>query len=111
MGGFREHSISGVITAIGCCMMLIGFEITDFSQPRASMQTPGIPDLYLQHTAKRFRCWVEVKRKGGRLRPSQVAWMQIETGSGGYAIVADSVESFVFGLKYCGFPVTTDGTP
>ena len=73
----------------------LGFTVTEFSQPRATMQTPGIPDLYLQHRAKGFRCWVEVKREGGRLSTAQRAWLETERNAGGHAFVADSVVSFV----------------
>ena len=61
---------------------LCGFDVADFSQPRASMQTPGIPDLLLHHRKRGFVVWVEVKRPGGKLSPHQKAWKQMVEEAG-----------------------------
>ena len=87
----------------------LGFEVMDMSQPRASMMPIGLPDIYMRHSAKQFRCFVEVKRDGGRLSTAQRAWLEAERVCGGVAFVADSVESFIEQLEVHGFPVHMDG--
>ncbi len=87
----------------------LGFEVMDMSQPRASMMPLGLPDLYLRHQAKQFRCFVEIKRIGGRLSTAQRSWMEGERECGGVAFVADSVSSFVEQLELHGFPVSMEG--
>lgn len=44
--------------------MQFGCIVYSFSQPRASMQTPGIPDLLVFHEPSRTQWWHEVKVKG-----------------------------------------------
>ena len=90
----------------------LGFEVMDMSQPRASMMPRGLPDLYLRHRPKQFRCWVEVKRPDvGIVSSAQAAWILWERECGGIAFVADSVERFVHQLEEHGFPVTMKGLP
>jgi hypothetical protein len=58
MRGAREKaeqaSIVKLYWAFGCA-------VYDFSQPRATMQTPGIPDLFVFHEESRRSWWHEVK--------------------------------------------------
>src|SRR5690554_3039510 len=68
----------------------LGFDISDLSQPRASMQTPGIADLYCRHVRLKARFWVEVKSPTGRVSPNQKAWHEIEHESGGTVYVVHS---------------------
>ena len=84
----------------------LGFVVSDFSQPRASMQTPGIPDLYLTHPAKRFTCWVEVKRPGGKLSDHQRAWHSTASDAGNHVFTCDSVSGLIDALHDAGFPVS-----
>lgn len=53
-------------------LRMLGFAVYDLSQPRATKQTPGIPDLYV--IGKNRHLWVEVKRPGGRLTSAQEAF-------------------------------------
>lgn len=71
-------------------LQLHQYVVDDFSQPRASMQTPGIPDLRARNAARRIRFWVEVKRPGGRLSPAQEAWHELERAAGGTVFVVGS---------------------
>lgn len=49
------------------------FDVFVFSQPRATKQTPGIPDLWLAHQRLLLAFWWESKRQvGGALSPAQV---------------------------------------
>lgn len=49
-----------------------GFEVCWLSQPRASKQTPGIPDLWVMHPTLGVAFWMEVKRaSGGRHSDAQ----------------------------------------
>lgn len=58
----------------------------------------GIPG----HTPGRaFYC--ECKRKGGRLRPEQEAWIRMVNRSGGLAIVATSVDDVEYALRTAGY--------
>jgi len=97
-----ERAIIGAAEALG-------FYVTKLSQPRATKQTPGIPDLYLQHRMHRWHGWCEVKRPGGKTTPAQDVWHDCERKSGGIVIVAESVDSFVEGLEEAGFPVSKGG--
>lgn len=52
-------------------------------------QTPGIPDIYailppprLHHDGRPTGLWIEVKAKGGRLRPEQAQFQQQCRGAG-----------------------------
>lgn len=60
-----------------------GFWVSDMSQPRASMQTPGIPDLYCQHRKWPWRFWVECKYGKNGPTPAQRAWHVREKIAGG----------------------------
>ena len=91
---------------IKCAAEKLGFVVSDFSQPRATMQTPGIPDLFLTHPAKRFTCWVEVKRPGGTLSDNQKTWHTTAGEAGNHVFTCDSVSSFVDELHDAGFPVS-----
>ncbi len=53
----------------------IGFEVYNLSQPRASKQTPGLPDLWLSHAGAEFAGWFECKRAvGGKRSTAQIAF-------------------------------------
>lgn len=49
-----------------------GCKVYNLSQPRASKQTPGLPDLWVVHRTHRVAFWFEVKRSsGGRISDAQ----------------------------------------
>lgn len=49
-----------------------GFAVYNLSQPRATKQTPGLPDLWLMHKRLPIACWWESKRQvGGALSAAQ----------------------------------------
>ena len=57
--------------AIDETMQALGYRAVRFSQPRASKQTPGIPDrLYVHETRERWT-FAEIKRRIGRLSEAQ----------------------------------------
>lgn len=59
-----EHAIDGLMESLGCV-------VVRFSQPRASKQTPGIPDrLYLDERTGRWT-WAEIKRATGKTTEAQ----------------------------------------
>jgi len=61
-----QSAVVKLFRAFGC-------RVYSLSQARATKQTPGIPDLWVVHTAARLAWWWETKRpKGGRLSPAQV---------------------------------------
>ena len=58
---------------------------------------PGLPDwVFLRKWGGyAIHLLVEVKRKGGKLRPEQVAWNAMADRLGLWHILADSLESFI----------------
>jgi hypothetical protein len=60
-------------TEIAKAARAFGGKVYNLSQPRASKQSPGIPDLWLVFRRVRLAVWWETKRQvGGRLSPAQV---------------------------------------
>jgi len=59
-----------------------GCVVHSLSQPRATMQTEGLPDLYVQCPKRRAAFFHEVKAEGGKLRPEQSAFMARELECG-----------------------------
>ena len=50
-----------------------GFKVYNLSQPRATKQTPGLPDNYCVHTRLPIAFFWECKRQvGGQLSPAQI---------------------------------------
>lgn len=50
-----------------------GFVIYSLSQPRATKQSPGLPDLWCVHTRRPIAYWWETKRQvGGEHSPAQL---------------------------------------
>lgn len=52
-------------------VLQLGWQVVRFSQPRNTMQTPGIPDRKYYHMARRLTLWFECKREGGRQSQAQ----------------------------------------
>lgn len=52
--------------------------VHNLSQPRATMQTEGLPDLYVQHLKSGTTWWHECKRPGGKLSAHQAAFRDRE---------------------------------
>lgn len=71
-------------------LALYKFVVSDLSQPRASMQTPGLPDLYAQHRSLPIRFWCECKRPGGKLTEAQLVWHENERRAGGLVLTMSS---------------------
>ena len=84
-------------------MRAMGYHVSKFSQPRASKQTEGIPDLY----AMGHGCglWIEVKTATGRVRPSQLAWHAEAERNGVAVVVARSTADVVAALRGLGAPI------
>lgn len=50
-----------------------GFKVRNLSQPRATKQAPGLPDLWVMHRERPIAFWFEVKRQvGGRYSDAQI---------------------------------------
>lgn len=60
-----EHLGDKVMTALG-------FEVVRFSQARATMQSPGIPDRRYYHIAKKLSLWWEAKTVKGKQSYAQM---------------------------------------
>lgn len=83
----------------------MGFHVSDLSQPRASMQTPGLPDLYVMHPNWGVALWVEVKGPTTPLSGAQKAWHSLAELAGANLVVARSVADVVAYLEELGAPV------
>ena len=97
-----EKAVQAAVTA---ALRAMGFAVSDLSQPRASMQTPGIPDLYAQHPGWGIRLWVEVKARRGRTSAAQDRWHDAERRAGGTVVVARSAGDVVDALRALGAPI------
>lgn len=94
---------------------VLGFRVSDFSQGygrgsrrnRSTRQTKGIPDLYLQHSERNLRLWIECKGERTPVTPDQSAWHERERAAGGTVAVCRSVEDFCEVLRPFGFSVAT----
>lgn len=57
--------------------VVCGFQVYNLSQPRATKQTPGLPDLFLVHRSLPIALWWESKRQvGGKLSPAQLEFAE-----------------------------------
>ena len=54
----------------------LGCHVYKLSQPRATMQSEGLPDLWIFCPRRKCAWWWEVKRPGGRLSPAQRAFRE-----------------------------------
>jgi hypothetical protein len=59
-----------------------GATVWKLSQPRATMQSEGVPDLYVVWPRRRAAFWFEVKRPGERLRPAQQRFRELVLAAG-----------------------------
>jgi hypothetical protein len=79
-----------------------GCTVCSLSQPRASMQTPGIPDLYVFPPQNRPAFWHETKKPGGRQSPEQIVF-QARCRAAGVAYVLGGVPEALAILAAFGF--------
>jgi hypothetical protein len=83
----------------------LGCHVTDFSQPRATKQTPGIPDLLIMHEKWRIALWVEVKRPGQKLTAHQRDWHGVASRCNVHLCVATCTTDVVLALIALGAPL------
>lgn len=81
----------------------LGCHVSDLSQPRATMQTEGIPDLFVMAVGGAF--WCEVKTRRGRVSAAQQAWHDRARAAGQTVIVARSAADLVDPLRALGAPL------
>lgn len=101
----RQHPEKAIEADLITALRRMGFRVTKTSQPRASMVTPGIPDLYAVHPAWGLRVWVEVKAPGGKVSHAQAVWHEGERAAGGTVLVIRSVGELVEELRALGAPI------
>lgn len=63
-------------------MRALGFEVVNFTQKRASKQTPGIPDTKYYHTSRGLTLWHEDKATWGTQSPAQKHFQEIAEACG-----------------------------
>jgi len=80
----------------------LGGEVDKFSQPRNTMQTPGIPDLRAVFPDFRTAVWLEVKVGKNKPSPHQVAWLTRECIMGSPATVVYCVSDLLWALAAVG---------
>lgn len=89
----EQREVYRLYVALGC-------EVIWFSQPRATMQTPGVPDLKVYCRRKRLTWWHECKAAGGQQSPAQVGFEQLARACGehyvlgGWDRAVDAVKAF-----------------
>jgi hypothetical protein len=76
----EQREIVKLLRTIGAAVYVLGTTRRKGDHP-GTMQTPGIPDIYAILPAPAYRplrrgmgVWIEVKAKGGRLRPEQAGF-------------------------------------
>ena len=73
-------------------MASLGFKAIHFSQPRNTMQTPGIPDRRYYNPMRNCALWWEAKTEVGKASAHQVAFRLLVEGCGEiYLIGTDEV--------------------
>ena len=77
---------------------LLGFRGVHFSQPRASKQTPGIPDRLYLHPATGVAVWWEAKAEKGRLSVAQEQ-MHADLRECGQAVVVGTAAMIIRALQ------------
>lgn len=85
-----EPSEKQIQAGISRFLQEVGLSVYDLSQPRNTMQTPGLPDLYVVGCG---RClWAECKKPGGRQSEAQEAFQADVEANGGEYVVWMSAE-------------------
>lgn len=97
-----EKAVQQAVTRF---LAALGYVVSDMSQPRASMQTAGLPDLYAMHPRLGHALWVEVKTPKGRVSPAQTAWHDAARRAGQTVVVARSASDLVEPLRALGAPI------
>ncbi len=89
----EQADIYRLYTTLGC-------DVIWFSQPRATMQTEGIPDLKIYCRRKRLTWWHECKAAGGVQSKAQIAFEELARACGehyilgGWERAVDAVKAF-----------------
>lgn len=104
MSGKRleKHIEADIIGAL----QRLGFAVTKTSQPRPSMITRGVPDLFAMHPTWKISTWLEVKTATGEPSAHQRFWHTIASSAGVNVAVVRSVEDTITELKRLGAPIT-----
>ena len=109
MSGAGIRSEKQVQRDIAVFLGLLGYLVSDFSQPRATKQTPGIPDLHAMHPGHSgnhgHAIWIEVKAETGRMSPAQSAWHTAARAAGQTVVVARSAADLLAPLRALGAPI------
>jgi hypothetical protein len=77
--GIREKDVEHAGDQL---MQTYGFRVIRFSQPRASKQTPGIPDRLYMHAQRQLVVWWEAKGPRGKQRPAQERFQALAIATG-----------------------------
>jgi len=81
-----QRQVKGIYKQFGC-------SVYDFSQPRATMQTAGIPDLLIFHESSKTFWFMEVKRDGGKQTQNQLDFERRVQWCGGVYILGGVAEA------------------
>jgi hypothetical protein len=84
----------------------LGFWVNNLSQPRASKQTPGLPDLYVWHERLQIHLWIEVKAGKNKLTTDQQVWHRSAKAAGVNVLTAYGTEDVLNELRRLGAPIT-----
>lgn len=78
----------------------VGCDIVSFSQPRATMQTEGIPDLKVYCRRRKLTWWHEVKAPAGVQSKAQIAFEELARACGeqyvlgGWEAAVEAIQTF-----------------
>jgi hypothetical protein len=102
----KEKQVEGYIIE---AIYALGGAVDKFSQPRNTMQTPGIPDLRAVFPDARMAVWLEVKAGKNTPSPHQQAWLTRECLIGSPATVVYSISDLLWALVQ--FGIIEDDSP
>lgn len=104
----RESDVVGAIINLLELNRARVFKIVERIPWGKTTSTPGLPDLMViwpNTFGNAVVTFIEVKRKGGKLRPAQERWLTQAREDGVICFMADSVESMVHEYKKFGITV------
>lgn len=101
----RDRAEKAVDAAVMRALRGLGFFVSRFQQPRATMVTRGVPDLYALHAGWRLAVWIELKAPRGRLSLPQQQWQATAAAAGVAVLTIRSVDDLLAGLATLGAPI------
>jgi VRR-NUC domain-containing protein len=77
-----ELSERAIQRQIVATLRKLGWTVYVLSRVGTAKGNPGLPDLFIRHTARKRHAWCEVKRPNGKLSAAQQAFQNAATAAG-----------------------------